>query len=321
MEQTYNTQQIIKLLNLPFFDLLYQAATIHRHNFNPNEIQTSALLSVKSGSCPEDCAYCPQSANHNSEIEKQKTMQIDEVLREATNAKKQGSSRFCMGAAWANPTDKNLSLIIKMIQEVKKLGMQTCVTLGSLTQQQAIKLKKAGLDYYNHNIDTSPEYYNKIITTRTFADRINTLEFVQNAKINVCAGGILGMGESIADRASMLNQLAVLNPQPKSVPLNMLVQVKGTPLYGTDKIDMFDFIRTVAVARIIMPKSYVRLSAGRDMMNEQTQALCFFAGANSVFYGDKLLTTNNQDMQKDIKMFKKLNLNIQQKQCSSTKVQ
>ncbi|RLA08262.1 MAG: biotin synthase BioB [Gammaproteobacteria bacterium] len=320
MRKKHNKQQIIELLELPFFDLLYQAATIHRTNFKANEIQTSALLSVKSGSCPEDCAYCPQSASHNSEVEKQKTMAIDGVIKSAKHALKQGSSRFCMGAAWAHPTDKNLELIIEMIKKVKNLGMQTCVTLGSLTQDQAIKLKNAGLDYYNHNIDTSAEYYDKIITTRTFADRIKTLEFVQNAKINVCAGGILGMGESVADRASMLNQLASLSPQPKSVPLNMLVQVKGTPLYGIDKIDMFDFIRTVAVARIIMPTSYIRLSAGRDLMSEQTQALCFFAGANSVFYGDKLLTTDNQSTEKDQELFKKLNLTMQQKQCHSTKI-
>jgi biotin synthase len=317
MQRSHNKKQILDLLKLPFFELMFQAASIHKKHFNPSQIQTSALLSVKTGACPQDCAYCPQSASASTDIEKQKTLKIKEVVKAAKVAKKQGSSRFCMGAAWEKPTDKNLSLIIDMIQEVKNLGMETCVTLGSLTANQALKLKKAGLDYYNHNIDTSPDFYKKIITTRTFNDRIKTLEYVQKAQINVCAGGILGMGESVSDRADMLLQLSLLSPQPKSVPLNMLVQVKGTKLYGTKELDIFDFIRTVAVARIVMPQSFVRLSAGRDKMSDEAQAWCFFAGANSIFYGDKLLTSANQSTSADIKLFKKLNLTTQTKQCRS----
>lgn len=300
--------EITELLELPFNDLLFKAQSIHRNNFNPNEVQISTLLSIKTGACPEDCGYCSQSAKHDTSLEKERLLPLQDVIEQAAEARANGSSRFCMGAAWRNPTDKNLDKVIDMVKAVKALGMETCVTLGMLTIDQTKRMKEAGLDYYNHNLDTSPEFYPKVITTRTYDDRLETLDHVREAGINVCSGGIIGMGESERDRASLLQQLANLPTQPQSVPINMLVQVEGTPMFNADKLDHLEFIRTIAVARIIMPKSYVRLSAGRSDMSDETQALCFFAGANSIFYGDKLLTTENPDENHDLNLMKKLGI-------------
>jgi biotin synthase len=288
--------------------LVFQAATIHRENFNPNEVQISTLLSIKTGSCPEDCKYCPQSAHYNTELKKEPFMEIEKVVEAAKQAKKAGASRFCMGAAWRNLNDRDLDKVCDMVKEVKDLGMETCVTLGMINGAQSEKLKSAGLDYYNHNIDSSAEYYEKIITTRKFEDRLETLQNVRNANINVCSGGIVGMGEERIDRAKMLQVLANLETQPQSVPINRLVKVKGTPLENAKGVDEFEFIRTIAVARIVMTKSFVRLSAGRGEMNDQTQSLCFLAGANSIFYGDKLLTTENPEATKDQELFKNLGI-------------
>ncbi|HEY3487480.1 MAG TPA: biotin synthase BioB [Gammaproteobacteria bacterium] len=304
----WTLDEITALFAQPFNDLLFQAQLAHRRHFNPNEVQISTLLSIKTGSCPEDCAYCPQSAHYQTGLQKERLMAVAEVTTAAKTAKANGASRFCMGAAWRNPTEKNLDTVIDMIQAVKNEGMETCVTLGMLTPPQAQRLKDAGLDYYNHNLDTSPEFYGKIITTRTYQDRLDTLEHVRNSGINVCCGGIIGMGEKLQDRAGLLMQLANLPRHPESVPINMLVQVKGTPLEGTGKLDPIDFIRTIAVARILMPASYVRLSAGRTDMTDETQALCFLAGANSIFYGDKLLTTDNPEANHDRMLFDKLGL-------------
>jgi len=262
--------------------------------------------------CPEDCGYCSQSAKNDAEVERERLLPLDEVIEKASIAKQNGASRFCMGAAWRNPTDKNLDKVIDMVIAVKALGMETCVTLGMLTDEQTQRLKKAGLDYYNHNLDTSPEYYGDIITTRTYQDRLDTLEYVRNADINVCSGGILGMGEKQTDRVSLLQQLANLPQHPESVPMNMLVQIEGTPLHGVDEIESLDFIRSIAVARIMMPKSVVRLSAGRTEMTDETQALCFLAGANSIFYGDRLLTTDNPDENHDMQLFAKLGINTKE---------
>jgi biotin synthase len=273
-----------------------------------NEVQISTLLSIKTGACPEDCSYCSQSSINDTGLERERLLEIDAVKSAAAVAKANGATRFCMGAAWRNPTDKSLDKVIDMVTEVKAMGMETCVTLGMLKQEQAGRLKDAGLDYYNHNLDTSPEFYGSVITTRTYQDRIDTLSHVRDAGINVCSGGILGMGETRRDRARLLQQLANLPEHPGSVPINDLVQVKGTPLDGIDKLDAFEFIRTVAVARVLMPKSYVRLSAGRTDMNDQTQALCFFAGANSMFYGDRLLTTDNPEESRDQHLFDKLGI-------------
>jgi len=305
----WSKDEIQSLFNLSFNDLLYQAQTVHRANFDANQVQVSTLLSIKTGACPEDCGYCSQSARNDAEVERERLLPLEEVIDKATMAKQNGAGRFCMGAAWRNPTDKNLDKVIDMIVEVKKLGLETCVTLGMLTEQQTRRLKDAGLDYYNHNLDTSPEHYGNIITTRTYQDRLDTLEHVRNADINVCSGGILGMGEQRADRVSMLQQLANLPKHPESVPINMLVQVEGTPLHGVDELDPIEFVRTIAVARIIMPKSFVRLSAGRTDMTDETQALCFLAGANSIFYGDRLLTTDNPDENHDQQLFDKLGIN------------
>jgi len=314
LRHDWQLAEITALLDMPFNDLLFKAQTIQRENFDPNEVQISTLLSIKTGACPEDCGYCSQSAKHDTSLEKERLLPLQDVIDQAAEAKANGSSRFCMGAAWRNPTDKNLDVVIDMIKAVKALGMETCVTLGMLTEDQTKRMKDAGLDYYNHNLDTSPEYYDKVITTRSFQDRLDTLEHVRDAGINVCSGGIVGMGEDEKDRASLLQQLANLPQHPQSVPINMLVQVEGTPLFNSDKLDHLEFIRTIAVARIIMPKSYVRLSAGRSEMSDETQALCFFAGANSIFYGDKLLTTENPDENHDLALMKKLGIKPSQYQ-------
>jgi biotin synthase len=309
LRHNWGADEIAALFQLPFNDLLFQAQSLHRAHFDPNQVQVSTLLSIKTGACPEDCGYCSQSARSETDIERERLLPLDEVLEKARMAKANGASRFCMGAAWRNPTDKNLDKVIDMVIGVKDLGMETCVTLGMLTEAQSERLKTAGLDYYNHNLDTSPEHYGNIITTRTYQDRLDTLKYVRDAGINVCSGGILGMGESRKDRVSLLQQLANLPQHPESVPINMLVQVEGTPLHGVDKLEPLEFIRTIAVARILMPTSYVRLSAGRTEMSDETQALCFFAGANSIFYGDKLLTTDNPDENHDQALFAKLGIN------------
>ena len=304
----WTQDQIKALFDLPFNDLLFQAQTAHRANFDANAVQISTLLSIKTGACPEDCSYCPQSAKYDTGLERERLLALDEVRSAALNAKQNGASRFCMGAAWRNPTDKNLDRVIEMIGLVKDLGMETCVTLGMLTRAQTSKLKAAGLDYYNHNLDTSPEYYEQIITTRTYQDRLDTLENLRAEDINVCCGGIIGMGEADRDRAGLLQQLANLPQHPQSVPINLLVQVENTPLYGTEELDPIEFVRTIAVARIMMPASVVRLSAGRTAMSEEMQALCFLAGANSIFYGDTLLTTPNPEENTDKALFDKLGI-------------
>ena len=300
--------EVRELFDLPLNDLLFKAHTIHRANFNPNQVQMSSLLNIKAGACPEDCSYCSQSSKNNAELKKERLIEIDAVLIEAKKAQDQGSSRFCMGAAWRNPTDKSLDKVIEMIKGVKDMGLETCVTLGMLTPNQTVRLKDAGLDYYNHNVDTSKENYSNVITTRTFQDRIDTLESVAAAGIKVCSGGILGLGEGKMDRASMLISLANLSAHPDSVPINLLVPIKGTPLENAKPPSDIDFIKTIAVARIMMPKSFVRLSAGRDSMNKSMQALCFFAGANSVFYGEELLTTKNTDKNTDNELFAELGI-------------
>ena len=300
--------QILELFNKPFNDLIFEAQAIHRENFDPNKVQLSTLLSIKTGGCSEDCGYCPQSSIHDTDVENEKILDLDQVVDAAKNAKASGASRFCMGAAWRSPKQEDLDLVKDMIKEVKKLGMESCVTLGMLNEDQTKQLKDVGLDYYNHNLDTSPEFYGEIISTRTYQDRLDTLDNVRNAGIHVCSGGIIGMGETLEERAGLIYQLASLTPQPESVPINLLTQVAGTPLFGTKEIDHFDFIRTVAVTRIVMPKSVVRLSAGRESMSDGIQALAFFAGANSIFYGDQLLTTENPSAKKDQELFSRLNL-------------
>jgi len=304
----WSLQEIEDLLQKPFNDLLFEAQTLHRQFHAQNEVQISSLLSIKTGACPEDCGYCSQSAKHNTELERERLLPLDEVIEKAKIAKSNGSSRFCMGAAWRNPTDKNLDKVIEMITAVREVGMQTCVTLGMLSDQQSQRLKDAGLDYYNHNLDTSPEFYGNVITTRTFQDRLDTLQHVRDKGINVCSGGILGMGENETDRASMLQQLANMPQHPESVPINMLVQIEGTPLFGANGIDSIEFVRSIAAARILMPESQVRLSAGRHEMTDEMQAMCFFAGANSIFYGDKLLTTENCETNDDMALFARLGI-------------
>ncbi|MBV7317209.1 biotin synthase BioB [Shewanella sp. NIFS-20-20] len=308
----WQKHEIEALFALPMNDLLFNAHSIHRQAFNPNEVQISRLLSIKTGACPEDCKYCPQSARYDTGLEKERLLEIEKVITEARSAKAAGASRFCMGAAWRNPRDKDIPYLVDMVREVKSLGLETCMTLGMLNQQQAQQLASAGLDYYNHNLDTSPEFYGDIITTRTYADRLNTLDNVRAAGMKVCSGGIVGMGESIQDRASLLQQLANLPTHPESVPINMLVKVAGTPLDNLDDLDPLEFVRTIAVARIVMPQSRVRLSAGREKMSEELQAMCFFAGANSIFYGCKLLTTNNPEENQDMQLFNKLGLTPEQ---------
>ncbi|MCF6252162.1 MAG: biotin synthase BioB [Methylococcaceae bacterium] len=304
----WQLDEVKALYVLPFNDLLFKAQTIHRGNFDPNEVQVSSLLSIKTGSCSEDCGYCPQSARYDSDLTPEALMPVDEVIKSAQLAKDQGASRFCMGAAWRSPKDKDIERVVEMVQGVKALGMETCVTLGMLTDNQTQALKQGGLDYYNHNLDTSEDYYSEVITTRTYQDRLDTLARVRDSGINVCCGGIVGMGESDDDRANLLIELANLPKHPESVPINMLVQVEGTPLQGTESLDPIIFIRTIAVARILMPQSRVRLSAGRKEMSDEMQALCFFAGANSIFYGDKLLTTDNPMTNHDLALFDRLGL-------------
>ncbi|WP_295457316.1 biotin synthase BioB [uncultured Thiodictyon sp.] len=299
---------VVALLDLPFNDLLLQAQTTHRAHFAANRVQVSTLLSIKTGACPEDCGYCSQSARHETELAPEPLLPLATVVDAATAAKAQGATRFCMGAAWRNPTDKNLEQVIAMVAAVHALGLETCVTLGMLTAAQALRLKAAGLDYYNHNLDTSPEFYGQVISTRTYQDRLATLEHVRAAGLKTCSGGILGMGESRRDRASLLCQLANLPAHPESVPINLLVQVEGTPLFGTASLDPLEFVRTVATARCLMPHSYVRLSAGREQMSDELQALCYFAGANSVFYGEQLLTTPNAGAERDRALFDRLGL-------------
>ena len=305
----WNLEEINALFNTPFNDLLFMAHSIHREIFDPNQVQISSLLNIKTGACSEDCSYCSQSSKYDTGLEREKLMEVEQVLLQAKEAKDKGASRFCMGAAWRNPTDKSLDKVIPMIKGVKELGMETCVTLGMLTQEQAIMLKEAGLDYYNHNIDTSKENYSNVVTTRIFQDRLDTLEAIQNADINVCSGGILGMGETQTDRASMLQSLANLETHPDSVPINLLVPIPGTPFENIEPPSESEFVRTIAVARILMPKSVVRLSAGRLEMGEGMQALCFFAGANSIFYGDQLLTTDNPTVDNDQLLFDRLGIN------------
>ncbi len=312
LRHDWQMKEIQNLFAMPFNDLLFEAHSIHRQNFDPNKVQVSSLLNIKTGACPEDCSYCSQSAKYDSGLERERLMQVEQVKTAAKKAKELGSERFCMGAAWRNPTDKSLDVVIDMIKEVKDLGMESCVTLGMLTDKQAKRLKDAGLDYYNHNIDTSKEHYKNVITTREFQDRLDTIEHVQEAGINVCSGGILGLGESVEDRASMLQTLANMDTHPNSVPINLLVPVPGTPFEAMDKPSDIDFVRTIAVARILMPKSVVRLSAGRTDMSETMQAMCFFAGANSVFYGDELLTTPNVIQSQDEALFKNLGINMHQ---------
>jgi biotin synthase len=305
----WKLDEIKALFELPFNDLLFKAHSTHRANFDPNKVQVSSLLNIKTGACPEDCSYCSQSSKYDTGLEREKLMEIDEVLQQAQNAKNKGATRFCMGAAWRNPTDKSLDKVIPMIQGVKAMGMETCVTLGMLSPKQASTLKEAGLDYYNHNIDTSKENYPNVITTRNFQDRLDTLAAVKDANINVCSGGILGMGETEIDRASMLQSLANLEQHPDSVPINLLVPIPGTPFESVKPPSESEFVRTIAVARILMPKSVVRLSAGRLDMGEGMQALCFFAGANSIFYGEQLLTTDNPTVANDKLLFNRLGIN------------
>jgi biotin synthase len=304
----WSVAEVGALFALPFNDLIFRAQTIHRAHFPANQVQLSTLLSIKTGGCPEDCAYCPQAARYDTGVEAQKLMAVEAVVAEAQRAKEAGASRYCMGAAWREPKDRDLDAICDMVQGVKALGLETCMTLGMLTGTQAQRLKDAGLDYYNHNIDTSPEYYGEIITTRTYQERLDTLAHVRDAGMKVCCGGIVGMGESAKDRAGMLVTLANLPEHPESVPINMLVQVHGTPLDGTGKLDPLDFVRTIAVARIMMPRSMVRLSAGREEMSDELQALCFLAGANSIFCGPKLLTTPNPGRDHDSHLFERLGI-------------
>jgi biotin synthase len=304
----WTREEIRALFALPFPELMFEAQRIHRMHFDPAEVQISTLLSIKTGGCPEDCAYCPQSAKYDTGVKAEKLMSVPAVLAEARAAKAGGASRFCMGAAWREPKDRDVENVCAMIEGVKALGLETCATLGMLTQKQAQRLKQSGLDYYNHNLDTSPEFYGEIITTRTYKDRLDTLGAVREAGINVCCGGIVGMGEGEDDRVGMIATLASLPVHPESVPINMLVQVEGTPLMGERKLDPLEFVRTIAVARIAMPKSVVRLSAGREDMSEETQALCFLAGANSIFYGPKLLTTPNPGRDRDMALLDKLGM-------------
>ncbi len=305
---TWSVAEVQDLLGLPFSDLMFQAQQVHRAHFDPNWVQVSTLLSIKTGACPEDCGYCSQSASNDTGLERERLLPLEEVVAAASAARDQGATRFCMGAAWRNPTDRNLDQVVAMIEAVHAMGLETCVTLGMLTGPQAERLKSAGLDYYNHNLDTSPEFYGQVITTRTYQDRLDTLDQVQRVGLKVCSGGILGMGESRRDRAGLLVQLANLPVPPDSIPINMLVQVEGTPLFGTPRLDPFELVRMVAVARILMPTSHVRLSAGRSEMSDELQALCYLAGANSIFYGDRLLTTPNAETNRDLALFARLGL-------------
>lgn len=314
LRHDWTLDEVRALFEQPFNDLIFQAQTVHRQHFNPNEVQVSTLLSIKTGACPEDCKYCPQSGHHNTDLDKQKLMEVQKVLEAAAAAKASGSSRFCMGAAWKHPSAKDMPYVLEMVKGVKAMGLETCMTLGTLSQEQTLALAAAGLDYYNHNLDTSPEFYGNIITTRSYAERLQTLGYVRESGMKICSGGILGMGEQLDDRLGLLIQLANLPEHPESVPINMLVKVKGTPLEDAEDVDPFDFIRTLAVARIMMPQSHVRLSAGREQMNDQMQSLAFLAGANSIFYGEKLLTTCNPEAESDMKLFERLGIKPEQRQ-------
>ena len=308
VRNNWSRDEVLALFALPFTELLHRAATVHREHFDPTEVQVSTLLSVKTGGCPEDCGYCPQAARYHTGVEATKLMSTEDVVAKARQARDAGASRFCMGAAWRSPKDRDIPKVAAMIREVKALGLETCATLGMLTGDQAHALRDAGLDYYNHNIDTAPDFYGEIIHTREFQDRLDTLSHVRDAGMKTCCGGIVGMGESREQRAGLLHTLATLPAHPDSVPINRLVQVAGTPLNGTAMLDPFEFVRTIAVARILMPRSMVRLSAGRETMSDELQALCFAAGANSVFYGEKLLTTGNPDTEHDQRLFERLGL-------------
>ncbi|WJW75724.1 biotin synthase BioB [Thiohalobacter sp. IOR34] len=308
LRHDWSREEILELFGLPFNDLLFRAQQVHRAGFDPNAVQISTLLSIKTGACPEDCAYCPQSAHYKTELDVERLLPVEEVVAAAREARARGASRFCMGAAWRSPRDRDLEPVLEMVRAVKAEGLETCLTLGMLSEAQVARLKAAGLDYYNHNLDTSPDFYGEIISTRTYQDRLDTLRHVREAGINVCAGGIVGMGESRADRAGLLQALANLPRHPESVPVNLLVRVEGTPLAEVEPPDPFEFVRTLAVARLLMPKSYVRLSAGRESMSDELQALCFLAGANSIFYGEKLLTTGNPDTDQDRRLFERLGL-------------
>lgn len=312
LRHDWRREEVEALFALPMNDLLFRAHSVHRTHFNPNEVQVSRLLSIKTGACPEDCKYCPQSARYDTGLEKERLLEMEKVLTEARSAKAAGATRFCMGAAWRNPHERDMPYLKQMVQEVKSLGMETCMTLGMLSENQANELAEAGLDYYNHNLDTSPEYYGDIITTRTYQQRLDTLANVRAAGMKVCSGGIVGMGEQATDRAGLLQQLANLEQHPDSVPINMLVKVAGTPLDSLDDLDPLEFVRTIAVARIMMPLSRVRLSAGRENMTDELQAMCFFAGANSIFYGCKLLTTANPEENDDMSLFRRLGLTPEQ---------
>lgn len=309
----WQQEEVAELFALPMNDLLFKAHSVHRQHFDPNQVQVSTLLSIKTGACPEDCAYCPQSARYDTKLEKEKLMEVEAVIEKAKAAKAAGSDRFCMGAAWRSPRAKDMPYVLAMVEGVKNLGMETCMTLGMLDQEKSTQLAEAGLDYYNHNLDTSPEYYGDIITTRTYSDRLETLQNVRDSGMKVCSGGIIGMGEQEKDRIGLLRQLANLPQHPDSVPINQLVKVEGTPLETEGDLDPFEFIRTIAAARIMMPRSHVRLSAGREEMSEEMQSMCFFAGANSIFYGECLLTTPNPAANKDQALFRKLGINSDHK--------
>jgi len=304
----WTKEEVLSLLTLPFNDLVFKAQQTHREHFDPNRVQLSTLMNIKTGGCPEDCAYCPQSAHYETGVTAEKLLNLNDVLAQAKAAKDKGATRFCMGAAWRQPKQRDLEKVMAMVEAVKKTGMETCVTLGMLNEGQAKDLKSAGLDYYNHNLDCSPEYYSKIISTRDYKERLDTLDCVRDAGINVCCGGIIGMGEDQNDRAGLLLTLANMPVQPESVPINMLVQVEGTPLTGVDRPDPIDFVRIIAAARIMMPASFVRLSAGRNEMTDEMQALCFLAGANAIFYGEKLLTTDNPQLIQDKLLFDRLGI-------------
>lgn len=314
----WSREEVADIFDRPFNDLLFEAQSIHRSHHNPNSLQASTLLSIKTGACPEDCAYCPQSARYDTGLQKERLLSLDEVRSAAQDAKKHGATRFCMGAAWRNPTDKNLDTVIGMIKVVQDEQLETCVTLGMLTEQQSQRLAEAGLDYYNHNIDTSPEFYGDIITTRDYQDRLDTLKHVRDSGVHVCTGGILGMGENRAQRVGLLHELANMDPQPESVPINLLVQVEGTPLHGTPELDPIEFVRMIAATRILIPQTYIRLSAGRESMDDAMQALCFHAGANSVFFGEKLLTTPNPDIDHDANLFDRLGMSLETQTNHST---
>lgn len=311
LRHDWSKEEVVALLEQPINDLLFDAHSVHRMHHQPNEVQISTLLSIKTGGCPEDCKYCPQSVRYDTGLDAHSLLSLQSVVEAAKTARDGGATRFCMGAAWRSPTRSQVDAVCEMVAAVKGFGMETCVTLGMLTAEQALKLADAGLDYYNHNLDTSPEYYAQIITTRTYSDRLETLAHVRDADVKVCCGGIVGMGESRADRAGLLMQLANLPSHPESVPINQLVRVEGTPLFGSEALSPMELVRTVAVARILMPQSVVRLSAGRTELSEEAQALCFFAGAGSIFCGDRLLTTPNPQLDADVQMFEHLGLTRQ----------